>query len=284
VLKRLLIALCLIATPAAAEPPVWVLKDADSTIVLFGSVHLLPPGLDWRPDALDAALKNADDVWFELPVDAVATRETAQLALAKGFLPEGESLTALLSPKAAERLKAAADRLHLDMKALDRMRPWLADATLAVAQMAKGGANGSDGVERTLLKAAPASATLRAFETPDEQITLFADVPLNEQIASLEKNLTEVEDKPESFDGLVGAWMAGDLAALEKNALEPMRRDMPVLYRSFVVERNARWAKAIEERLAGSGESVMVVGAAHLIGAEGVPAMLRAAGHTVEGP
>jgi uncharacterized protein YbaP (TraB family) len=284
VLKRLLIALTLIATPAAAEPPVWVVKDADSTIVLFGSVHLLPPGLDWRPDALDAALKEADDIWFELPVDAVATRETAQMAITKGVLPEGESLTAMLSPKATERLKAAAKRLHLDMRVIDRMRPWLADITVGVAQMATGGANGSDGVERTLMKAAPPSAVIRAFETPEEQITLFAGAPLPEQIASLEKNLAEIDEDKASFSGLVGSWMAGDIAALEKDALEPMRRETPGLFQSFVIERNTRWTTAIEERLAGSGESVMVVGAAHLIGAEGLPAMLRARGHTVEGP
>jgi uncharacterized protein YbaP (TraB family) len=284
VLKRLLIALCLTATPAAAEPPVWIVRDADSAIVLFGSVHLLPPGLDWRPDALDAALKEADDIWFELPVDAEATREAAQLAFTKGFLPEGESLNALLSPEGAKRLRETAVRLHLDMKGIDRLRPWLADVTISVAQAAGGGANGSDGVERTLMKAAPASAVRRAFETPEEQITIFADIPLPEQIASLEQSLSDVETDPKSFDGMVGAWMAGDLAALEKGALDPMRKATPVLYERFVVERNARWAKAIEERLAGSGESVMVVGAAHLIGKEGLPAMLRARGHTVEGP
>jgi uncharacterized protein YbaP (TraB family) len=286
VLKSLALSLvlALAALPARAQPPVWVVRDADSTIVIFGSVHLLPPGLDWRPAALDAALKDADDLWFELPIDGGASREAAQLAVARGILPLGETLSSKLSRRGRARLKKTAARLNLPMAALDRMRPWLADLTLGVAQLAKGGANGSDGVERTLSLSAPATAQRRAFETPEQQIAMFADAPDKEQVKALEHSLREMRNAPKTSGQMIDAWVAGDLKTLERRGLTPMRRNSPGLYRRLVTERNARWTQMLAERLAGSGETVVVVGAAHLIGKDGLPAMLRARGIAVEGP
>lgn len=284
-LKRLFLPLALaFATPAAAEPPVWVVRDADSTIVLFGSVHLLPAGLDWRPAALDAALKDADDLWFELPISGESSAEAAQLAVERGLLPKGETLTAKLSDDGKARLGRASERLKVPLEALDRFRPWFAEVTLGVMQLAASGANGSDGVERSLAAAAPASAERKAFETPAEQIAMFADAPEADQIASLEQSLQQMEDEPDAFKTLIDSWLAGDLAGLEAQGLTPMRTAAPELYRRLVVERNARWTDALAKRLEGKGETVVVVGAAHLIGADGVPAMLRKRGVAVEGP
>jgi uncharacterized protein YbaP (TraB family) len=287
VFKRFLLALIAAlaaALPAAAQPPVWVIRDHDSTIVIFGSVHMLPPGLDWRPQALDTALQQANDVWFELPLDATDSMAAAQIAATRGLLPAGERLSKKLSPLGRKRLEKAAPALNLSFPTLDRMRPWLAEVTLGVAQLANGGANGSDGVERTLDQAAPASADRRAFETPEEQIAYFADTPEKDQIASLEDTLREMQDNPHAYPDLVKAWMEGDLKALETQGLKPMRRAAPALYRRLVVERNTRWAETIAERLHGSGQTVVIVGAAHLIGQDGVPAMLRRRGIAVEGP
>ena len=286
-LKRLLfaVALALIAaSPAGAKPPVWVVRDADSTIVLFGSVHLLPPGLDWRPAELDAALKDADDLWFELPVDPAASNRAARIVSMQGRLPEGQRLSDKLSLLGRGRLKRAVERLHLSQPAIERMRPWLAEVTLGVAQLAASGANASDGVERAIAADAPDSAKRHAFETPEQQVAFFAGAPEKDQLASLENSLRQMEGDPGAYAKLIDAWMAGDLRRLERRGVRPMRRAAPGLYRSLMVERNAVWTDTLIERLAGSGETVVVVGAAHLVGKDGVPAMLRARGIAVEGP
>ena len=104
-LKSALIGLAgaLVAAGAAqAQPPMWVVKDADSEMVLFGSVHILPHGLDWTPPALDRALMAANDIWFELPIDAQSEAVTAALATKAGVLPPDQSLFKLLPPKDAE--------------------------------------------------------------------------------------------------------------------------------------------------------------------------------------
>jgi uncharacterized protein len=269
---------------ARAQPPIWIVRDADSEIVLFGSVHVLPQGLDWEPKPLAQAIAKADDLWFELPIDAGSEAEIASLAAAHGVLPEGKSLSAMLSPAGAQRLNRANQRYGLSPAFVDRFEPWFAEVLLAGAEFRQAGADADSGVEKALSASAPATAARRAFETPAEQIGLFDSAPAAEQVASLEESLKEAEEKPEAYDDLVAAWMAGDLKALDREALDPMRTTTPKLYRRLVVERNERWIKVIEARLHGSGRSVIVVGVGHLTGRDGLPTRLRALGYSVEGP
>lgn len=281
-LTALAAATVLIATPApaAAEPAVWTIRDADSTIVLFGSVHLLPAGLDWRPATLDAALAEADDLWFETLTDDAASGLAARRL---GVLPAGDSLMTRLTPQGRARLQRQGERLGLSPAAVDHLRPWLADLTLSVAALLQDGAFADAGVERTLETAAPA-ATRRYFETPAEQIEFLAGAPEVDQLASLEETLRQLEEDPELFSRLVRAWLAGDQAAIEALGVAPIRTLSPVLYERLLAGRNRRWAEIILARLAGSGTTVMVVGAGHLTGPDGVPALLRARGVAVEGP
>ena len=272
------------AQEASARPPIWVVRDADSELVLFGSVHVLPPGLDWRPPALDAALARADDLWFELPIDAASEAKVGQLAAARGMLPPDQSLSRMLSPDGAQRLERAAADLGVSMAVLDRLEPWFAEVALAGAQFMKSGADANSGVEKTLAASAPASAARKAFESPEEQIAIFDAAPLPEQIASLEESLRELERNPRAYDELVAVWMAGDLKALDDDALGPIRKAAPGLYARLVTQRNERWIKAIRARMDGSGKTVVVVGVGHLVGADGLPTRLRALGYEVEGP
>lgn len=279
----------LLATLAAAEaaqarPPVWVVKDKDSELVLFGSVHLLPPGMDWRPPELVKALGRADDVWFELPIDAATEAETARYAGQLGMLAPDQSLFKLLPPEDSARLLRVAKAYGVDPAALDRLKPWLADVAMSAAAYARSGAAGKDGVEAAVAAAVPPRAARRAFETAKEQVEILAGAPPADQVAALAQTLKEMEDAPDEFAQLLRAWMAGDLEALDREALGPLRRNAPALFKQLITDRNARWTKALDVRLKGKGRTVVVVGMGHLIGPEGVPAGLRALGYKVEGP
>jgi uncharacterized protein YbaP (TraB family) len=276
-------ALCFV-TPALAKPPIWIVRDADSEILLFGSVHVLPPGLDWEPERLRTALAAADDVWFELPIDPAAEAQTGQLAMSKGVLPRDQSLSGMLSRKGRERLLKACLRFHISPGLMDRLEPWYAEVMLAVSEFQAAGADADSGVEKMLSAQAPASAQRRAFETPEQQIDMFDSAPRAAQIASLEESLIEMERDPKAYDRLLGAWMKSDVKALEKNALEPLRKAAPEIYQRLVLDRNAAWTKVLDARLKGSGRTVVIVGVGHLIGPGGAPARLRALGYSVEGP
>lgn len=281
---RLALATLFIASCAQAQPPVWTVRDADSEMVLFGSVHVLPAGVDWRPAELDRALARADDLWFELPIDPATELEAAQIAAARGVLPPDKALSQMLTPQDAGRLEAAGRRFGLAMPLLDRFEPWLAEVALAGGAYRAAGADAGSGVEKVIAAAAPPTAVRRAFETPAEQIAIFDETPMDEQVASLSESLGELEADPTAFQDLVAAWMKGDLAGLEKDALGPMREAAPGLYRRVVTDRNARWVRTLDARMKGSGRTVVVVGVGHLVGSEGLPAQLRALGYSVEGP
>lgn len=279
-----LVAGLLAAGSAWARPPVWVVRDKDSELVMFGSVHLLPPGVDWRPPALTRALKNADDVWFELPIDPSTEALTTQLAGRLGVLGPDQSLIKMLPQADAERLMRVAAQYGVDLAVVDRLKPWLADIALSAAAYKKAGADGQDGVEKAVAAAVPPAAQRRAFETAAEQIEILAGAAQADQIASLSETLEEMENRPDEYLVLLRAWMEGDVATLDKEALAPLRTASPALFRRLVSDRNARWTRTLDARLKGKGKTVVVVGMGHLIGPDGVPARLRALGYRVEGP
>lgn len=271
------------AAAALAAPPVWIVKDKDTEIVLFGSIHILPPGLAWEPPQLAQALKRADEIWFELPIDAQSEAETANLAIQAGSQAPAASLFRELSPQDAALLSKVAQDYDISPALLDRLKPWLAEITVSAGAYRRSGADADSGVEKTL--AATASrAQRRAFETPAEQIAILAQGTEPEQIASLSETLHELEDTPDEYRTLIDAWVAGDMAALDREALAPLRKTSPDLFRRLVTERNARWTRVLDQRMKDGGVAVVVVGVGHLIGPDGVPARLRALGYSVVGP
>jgi uncharacterized protein YbaP (TraB family) len=276
--------LALAGGPALAKPPMWVVRDKDSELVLFGSVHLLPPGLDWKPAALSEALPKAQDIWFELPIDDIAEAEAARLAGERGMLPPNDNLWNHLTREQTDRLKRVAARLSLSPAVLERMRPWLVEVTLAVVLDARSGANIANGVEQQLQDQTPPNVTRRAFETPAEQIDLLAGAATPDQVASLDQSMTEIEQQPDQFTLIIGDWMNGDMRSLQSRAVDPLKAASPAVYDRLITQRNRRWMRDIERRLAGSGKTVVVVGVGHLVGEGGLPAMLRAKGYQVEGP
>jgi len=274
----------LAAGVASAQPPLWIVHGRHATVVLFGSVHLLPSGLTWRPAELDHALAKASDLWFEIPMDAAGDLAANRAALSLGLQPAGQTLSAELTADERTRLTRSAKTYGLPVEGLDRLQPWLAEITLAVASYRQDGATPQDGVEHALADTAPPEIRRRALETPADQIRALALASLPDQVASLDETLTELDDGPAAYDRLVAAWMAGDIKGLVHEVLEPMIDKTPGVYKAVVVDRNQRWVGAIRHRLRGRGVAVMVVGVGHLIGPDSVPALLRAQGIEVEGP
>jgi uncharacterized protein YbaP (TraB family) len=274
----------LAAGAAVAQPPVWVVHRGAATVVLFGSVHILPPGLDWEPPALKAALASASDLWFEIPLDPASSATASRLAVAQGMQGDGASLSAELSPKGRARLTRIARRAGVNVQSLDQLRPWLAEITLSLAVYAQAHAAADQGVERQIDQLTPQAIPRHAFETTEQQIGYLSQAPMTDQVASLEETLGELDGGPAGYERVVKVWMAGDAKGLVREALQPMIKAAPGEYRSLVVARNQRWVDQIVQRLGGTGEAVMVVGVGHLVGPDSVPALLRARGISVEGP
>lgn len=272
------------ASAAMAKPPVWIVTHDHATVVLFGSVHLLPAGLDWRPASLATAIAKADAIYFELPLGDATDAQASALFASRGLLPANDSLSTHLTPALTDRLRRTAADLGVSLEALDRMRPWFAEVTLSVLDDQRAGGQVSEGVERQVQDLAPSSTRRKAFESPRDQIDLLAESPEADQVASLDETLTEIEERPAIFRRVVDEWMAGDLDGLQTDALQPLETASPTIYRRLITDRNRRWSIVIRKLLRHRGTTVVVVGVGHLLGPAGLPALLRASGFKVARP
>ena len=270
--------------PAVAEPPMWQVKGPAGEVTLFGSVHLLQETTRWKSAELDALLKRADRLMFEIPMDDAAQAAAAGKFQTLGRLPAGETLRPMLSDKGRKQLEAVCAKLGMPAAALDGLQPWLAEVILSVTWFAKAGARTDLGVEQQVAAAAPPSAERAAFESIDDQLTALSGGSRADQVKALEETLDELQTDPDGFARLAEAWARGDVKMIEREGLEELKRDAPGAYGRLVVDRNRRWVKTIEALVQRPGRTFAVVGVGHLVGPDSVPALLRRDGVAVEGP
>ena len=271
-------------TPAPARaqdaaPALWVVRDADSTLYLFGSVHVLKPDTQWSSARVDAALDSADEIWFEIPNMDDPSAGVAFIQQ-NGVSPD-RPLSSLLSADEMTRLDAAARGIGATGAQMDPMRPWFAAITLTIAQVVKAGYQPGSGVDLTLLaRARAAEKPVKGFETVDQQLGIMAGMSEADQVGFLRYTLEGVDEADAVLGGMVEAWRAGDTDRLNAIIIDEWRRDYPALYEALLTRRNADWAEQIEDRLEGSGVSFIVVGAGHLVGTESVQTFLARKGIT----
>ena len=288
-MKRLSLVLTVLACialagAARATPAVWTVRGPRGVVVLFGSVHLLPAGLDWRPPALDQALSQATDIWFELPINQATDDAAAAMTARLGRAPPDDVLWGHLSPTLRAGVETAAAKVGVPPEALAGMRPWMADLMLSLAADAQSGAAAIDGVEAQVQSTAPMTARRHAFETVEQQVGFLSAGAPSEQVEALDETVHEITGDPDLYARSVREWMSGDLAGLQRDDLDTLKTAAPAAYERLISGRNRRWARVIEAVAHRPGFTVVVVGAGHLIGPEGVPALLRARGLRVEGP
>tara|TARA_R110002072_G_scaffold2231_1_gene18349 strand:- start:3031 stop:3918 length:888 start_codon:yes stop_codon:yes gene_type:complete len=277
---------CLLAAPAMADPSIWRVSDEDSDIYLFGTVHILRADVEWRTPEVMAAFEAADTVYFEAPVnDPAQAAGMMPLVQQYGLNAAGEPLSSMLGDDGNAALARIAPEVGLSAAMLEPFRPWLASVTVTVQYISTQGYDPNSGVEAVLWPmASEAGKTLAYFETLEEQLGFFGDLPRDIEVEMLEQTLDQIEDAPGMLDGLVTAWANGDQATIDRLMNGEFREGSPEVYQVIIVDRNERWVDDIQTLLDGSGTVFVAVGAGHLPGEQGVVNLLRAEGITVEGP
>jgi uncharacterized protein YbaP (TraB family) len=287
-LRRALPLLALLAglAPAAtlAAPALWRVSDADSSVWLFGSIHILDKDRDWRTPRFDAALAEADHVYFEIVLDMDAYATFTRLSLVYGRNRDGRQLSDYLTSEQQERLQTFLDKHGLLREQIETMRPWMADMTLMATSLTTGGEvgmGGQAGVELLLLDEV-AEARRRELETPEIQFRMFASLPDAEQVASLMRTIENADSPDQQLGSVAELWHSGDVEALARLMNAAMGSTDSALYRRLLTDRNRRWTTEIAEMLASNEDAMIVVGAGHLAGPVGVPTLLGEAGFKVE--
>lgn len=279
------------AAPAFARdtrpdaPALWKIDGPKGDVFLFGSVHLLPPDVNWRTPALDAALAEAQVVAFEIDMDeAENVSATQQLITKLGLLPQGTTLRKLLAPEQRSKLERVAAAVGVPAQGLDPFRPWLAAVTVGVQWIISKGYDPNSGVDPQVWNWAKQNNKQRhALETVESQLGAFAGLTREQEIEYLIISLDQIEETPEMLADLVQTWRKGDTKKLDKLLNESMK-ELPALSKRMLNDRHDRWLPQIEKMIADGRTHVIVVGTAHLVGPDSVVAMLRAKGIKVEGP
>lgn len=265
---------------AVAEPTLWKVQDKDSTLYLFGTIHVLKPDAHWRDAQLDAAFQSAAEIWFEVDLNKAA--DPASLAPYQALLIDpARPLSVRLSKEEYARFSKAAAELGLPVQQLDILRPWVAAQQLTLTSLTKAGLNAQSGVDQTLTREV-GSRPLKPLETLEQQLRFFADLPEDVEKALLLDTLDEIAKGPGQFDRLQNAWLAGDLRTLQKEFVDELQAKFPALYEVLLKRRNQLWAAALDAELKGAGSDFVAVGAAHLVGPDGLPELLRQRGYRVK--
>lgn len=262
-----------------ADPALWVVKDDDTTIYLFGTVHVLKPGLGWFDEAVKDAFDKSDQLMLELvmPED--------QAAVAKTMMPlamdtTGKTIPSRLTAEDLKAYQAAMTGVGLPANAFDSFEPWFPAMTLSVLPLTKLGYDPEQGAEKLLTSAAKAGGKpIAGLETLEEQLGFFDTLPEESQVAFLNAVVKDIDKLGPTLDKLVAQWAKGDAVALADTLNESMEAT-PELTKTLLWDRNARWADTLKTRMAQPGTVFVAVGAGHLAGKHSVQDYLKDHGLT----
>jgi len=266
-----------VADTQDADPALWVVRDADTTIYLFGTVHVLRPGLSWFDEAVRAAFDSSDELETEIPLPVDPRVIGPQLA-ALAPAPDGRTITGDLTPEQLEVYRTGLTHFGIDPAQIDHIKPWVISLQLALALYAEAGYDSSSGAEQALAAAAEAGHKhLAAFETVEQQLDFLDSTPRSEQIAGILQMLGDLPAARAAIDTMIGAWARGD-PDTTANVINEGMDASPETFRILLTDRNRRWAQAIKARLDQPGTVFVAVGTGHLAGPTSVQAQLHALG------
>ncbi len=265
------------AAPAAAAkgPALWKVADSDTTIYLFGTVHVLPKEIEWYDATIAKAFEGSDILVTEIPMDPQSEAAMQQLVGQKGMLPAGTTLRSLLTPEQTTQYTAALAKLGAPPEAFDPLKPWLAGLTFSLAPLMQSGYDPNSGVEKVLLAKA-GNKPKGALETAEFQLGIFDGMPQDAQVAFMMEAATQMDEAKPMLDRMVAEWAKGDADQLAAIMNEGM--DDPKVAEALLYNRNANWAEWIDTRLDQPGTVFIAVGAGHLAGAKSVQDLLSQKG------
>ncbi len=267
--------------PAALHPALWKISRHGTTIWLFGTIHMLPPGAQWLTGPVAAAADSADEIATEIDdPDGSATRTALA---ARSSLPAGEHLSALLSDATRAALAERLARFGLAADRFDAEKPWYAAVALSTLPLLRRGFDARSGVEAGMAaREIDRKITRTGIETPDGQLAILDGLPQETQLAYLASVIDQFDAIDGEIDAMFAAWGKGDAATLARLMNEDEGKDDPLLIERLITDRNAHFAAWIEQRLTRPGTVFMAIGAGHLAGTGSVQALLARAGIRVE--
>lgn len=270
-----------IAEPA--HPPLFKVTKGQSTVYLMGSMHFLMASDYPLPADVDNAYREADKLYFELPPGEMKSPATVLATMQLGTYHDAHTLQADVSPELWKRILDYGSKNGLPAAALPKFEPWFLAVAMVGIESQKMGLTGESGLDMHFAnQAATDKKPVAGFETVVQQLSIFHDAPTKVQVEFLKQGLDELPDFRKDMQREHDLWRRGDIDAMIARARKEFS-DYPELYKTLVTDRNRAWVPKIEKELdGGKHETLVIVGALHLAGSDGVVSLLKKDGYTVE--
>jgi uncharacterized protein YbaP (TraB family) len=278
----LLVLAPLAPTRAATRDFLWKISSSRAAIYLVGSVHLLSKDYYPLSPALEAAFKDSDLLVEEIDLGEMQSSDAQLQMLTRGMLPADQPLDKVLSPATYALVSRRVGELGLPIDPLKQFKPWMLALTLEAMEWQKAGFGVEFGLDKHFYdRAQKDGREVQGLETVEFQISRFDGMTMEQQDRFLADTLKELDTEMSNISKMAEAWKSGDVPMIERITLADLKAD-PAVYQRFLVERNRNWMPKLEALFNRRGHAFVVVGAAHLIGPDGLLAMLKARGYSVE--
>ena len=263
-------------------PALWVVKDYDSTLYLFGTVHLLPDNLSWQREDMRQAFKEAGTIFFEVDTSAKSQIEATILTTSLGLRSDGLRLSDNLDNYQRNLLEAAANNGKLSIASLDGMKPWLASEYITFAAAGLAGLNPALAADEALKSRAQHSQkNILYLENSEAQIRAMADLPEFVQISMLTETMERFNALGQDMRKIAQSWALGRVDYLEDILIVPMKRQEPEIFNALLKQRNEKWALQLARFMEDSGTGFAAIGIAHLLGEYSLVELMRDQGYDV---
>jgi len=271
--------------PAAADGgkhTFWEVSGRQNKLWLFGSVHLLQEADAALPEVAEQAYDNAESIVGELDLNAAIAGMFGPKALALQLLPEGQTLAASLGPDLFKRLQQEAGKLGMDTDFMTRQQPWFVAMQIQQLRLLRAGFNPLHGIDMQIATRAGADGKpMRGLELVEDQLGIFASLSMEQQREFLRATLEE-KDMDGQMQDITQAWRSGNMDVLGR-LLREGAEESPELFQKLTTDRNRRWLPQIEQMLQDPrNDYLVVVGALHMVGSDGLVELLRRKGYRVE--
>lgn len=273
-----------VTAPAAPLPLLWKVSDADNSVYLLGSFHLLKKSDYPVSSDIEAALAGSTNVVFEVTPDQLHDPANAPKFMAAAGYGDARTLSTVLPPALHAKLDAILVAQGGSVAHLDSYEPWFVNLSMVLGMAQSLGFSPEQGLDQYLMKrASSAGKSIGGLETIDAQLQALDASPMPEQIIGLSDFVDRPQEMPGQLADMHAAWRSGDAERLDALTGAEMREKTPVTYQAMLVDRNDAWMPQLQAMLDGSSQdTLVVVGALHLLGDDGVVEKLRTRGYEVE--
>jgi uncharacterized protein YbaP (TraB family) len=282
------LALVACANAKPSTPAIWKACDSDNCLYLLGSFHALKPSDYPLSQVVQDAYKDAELLAFEVAPEQLQSTAVARQMQQAGLLPASEKLQQHLPEKTWQLLLQWMQRNpRYSVEAVQRLKPWYIALLISNSQSQSQGFKPEQGVDQHFMGQAQAGNIKKpsiGLEQASQQIGLFDGMNMKTQVELLQESLQPAATQKDELNQLHELWKVGDVSGMEKIVIHKMRREYPDLYKRINVERNNAWLPKLQNLLDKNSEQdvLVVVGALHLIGPDGLVQKLQAKGYKLD--